>query len=61
MSVSVVNRDDDGVTADVNGDGTIDRLDGLLTYYACAFRQVFELDNDLSPKFPGRDKAQLID
>ena len=37
----------DSTAGDVNGDGSIGALDGLLMYYAYTFRTVFELENDL--------------
>ena len=52
VSVSVVNRDDE-VTADVNGDGSINANDGLLMYYAYTFEAVFKLENDLGRRVRG--------
>ena len=52
VSVLVVNRDNDA-TADVNGDGSIGPLDGLLMYYAYTFRAVFELETDLGQRVRG--------
>ena len=53
VSVSVVNRDDEGATADVNGDGSISPNDGLLMYYAYTFEAVFKLENDLGRRVRG--------
>ena len=47
VSVSVLNRDNDGVTADANGDGAIDGLDGLLMYYAYTFEETFRLETEV--------------
>ena len=52
VSVSVVNRDDE-VTADVNGDGSINANDGLLMYYAYTFEAVFRLETDLGQRVRG--------
>ena len=44
---------DDEATADVNGDGSIGPLDGLLMYYAYTFETVFKLENDLGQRVRG--------
>ena len=50
VSVPVVNRDNDGVTADVNGDGAVDGLDGLLMYYAYTFEETFRLSTGVGTR-----------
>ena len=52
VSVLVVNRDNDA-TADVNGDGSIGPLDGLLMYYAYTFEAVFRLETALGQRVRG--------
>ena len=53
VSVSVVNRDNDGVSADVNGDGAINGLDGLLMYYAYTFEETFKLETEVGRRVRG--------
>ena len=46
-------RSADSAAGDVNGDGAIGALDGLLMYYAYTFEAVFKLETDLGRRVRG--------